>query len=257
MTAVERFLERTILAVVTRAPGWAVAAGVVILYGGGGLALPLVFHWRLLFLVEANVLCTLFAAVISVVWFGVQIQGGLRRCLVEWTTELRHLDSVEFEWLVGELFRREGWTVKETGRPDAPDGNIDLELSRDGKRRIVQCKRWTAQLVGVDDIRGFGGTLLREHLPGDAGVFVTLSGFTEQARVEAQKAGIALLDGRNLYALMEKARRAEPCPNCSKPMVLDRSSFGWWLRCVAPGCSGKRNLSGNPGKAVDLLLERP
>src|SRR5208283_1220279 len=125
---------------------------------------------------------------------------------VEWTTELRHLNASEFEWLVGELFRREGWNVKETGHPDAPDGNIDLELARDGKRKIVQCKRWSAQLVGVDEIRGFGGTLLREHLPAEAGIFVTLSGFTEQARAEAQKAGFALLDGRQLYALMEKAR---------------------------------------------------
>jgi len=257
VNTITNFLERTILSFVTRAPGWAVVTAVVVLYAGGGLAMPLGLHWRVEFLVEANVLCTFFAALTSLVWFGVRMQEALRRCLVEWTTELRHLDAAEFEWLVGELFRREGWQVKETGRQDAPDGNIDLEISRDGRRKIVQCKRWTAQLVGVDEIRGFGGTLLREHLPGDAGVFVTLSAFTQQAQDEAEKAGITLLDRRDLYSRMERARRAEPCPTCAKPMVLDRSSFGWWFRCVAPGCSGKRNLSGNPGKAVDLLLERP
>ena len=91
-----------------------------------------------------------------------------------------------------------------------------------------------------------------EKLPQDSGIFVTLSDFTKQAREEAQQAGIALVDNRDLYARIEKVRRTEPCPFCQAPMILDLSRYGWWLRCQAVGCPGKRDLSGNPGRAFDL-----
>ena len=99
------------------------------LYAGFGLALPLALHWDVVFLVEINVLSTIVAAVICLAWVIVQMEESTRRHLVEWTTNLRLLDPPQFEWLVGELFRRDGWTVSETGGRDAPDGNTDLVLS--------------------------------------------------------------------------------------------------------------------------------
>lgn len=72
---------------------------------------------------------------------GLRRREGNARHLVEWTTDIRLLDSTEFEWLVGELYRREGWAVDHVGRSDGPDGNIDLVLTRGRERRIVQCKR--------------------------------------------------------------------------------------------------------------------
>jgi hypothetical protein len=251
-----KIFERAIDAFVTRVPGWLVAATALVLYGGGGLALPLLLHWPLAFLVETNIVCTVMAGVICLAWFLVQIQAGHRRHLLEWTTDLRHLDSSEFEWLVGEVFRREGWEVRETGRSDGPDGNIDLELSRSGERRIVQCKRWTSWPVGVDEIRRFAGTLMREDLPGTAGVFVTFSEFTNQARVEARRFGMTVIDNRELHKRIKQVRHTEPCPLCDAPMIFDRSVRGWWLRCQASGCSGKRDLSNDEGRAVDLLLHR-
>lgn len=128
-------------------------------------------------------------------------------------------------------------------------------MTRDGKRSIVQCKRWTARWVGVDDIRTFAGALLREGLQGDQGVFVTLSTFNEHARLEAQRIGLTLLDNRDLYASVEKARRPAPCPNCQGSMRLDRSDWGWWFRCIRPGCGGKRDLGRDPVRAVELLTE--
>lgn len=96
-------------------------------------------------------------------------------------------------------------------RRDGPDGNIDLELRRDGERVLVQCKRWTSWVVGVDDIRAFAGTLMREGLSGRGGMFVTLSDFGEQARAEAKKIGLTVIDGPALYARVEEVRRVEPC----------------------------------------------
>ena len=119
----------------------------------------------------------------------------------------------------------------------------------------MQCKCWARKPVGVDEIRKFGGTLLREDLHGESGIFVTLSDFTTQARSEAKQLGIALVDGVDLFARVEKARRDEPCPECGMPMKLSRSSHGWWFRCVAPGCSGKRDLGNEPAQAVELLTQ--
>lgn len=251
------YLFERILMAVARSSGYAVAALALLFYGVGGLALPLALDWPVLHLVVANVLGTMLAGLVSLGWFVVQVQARDRRHLVEWTTNLRLLTAEEFEWLVGEVFRREGWEVRETGRQDGPDGNVDLELTRDGQRTIVQCKRWVSWPVSVDEIRKFAGTLMREGLAGSAGIFVTLSDFTEQAKAEARKIGITLADNRDLYSRIEMVRRAEPCDICQKPMILARSSRGWWLRCVAVGFQGKRDLGRDPARAVDLLTHPP
>jgi hypothetical protein len=257
MSKADDFLERMILASMTRISGRTTVGLALLFYAGVGLALPLALHWPVLGLVIANVMGTLLAGIVILSWLTVQVQGVHRRHLIEWSTNLRLLNGEEFEWLVGEVFRREGWQVRETGSQDSPDGNIDLELTRDGQRMIVQCKRWQSWQVDVDEIRKFAGTLMREGLSGINGIFVTFSDFTELARAEAKKIGITLVGNRDLYSRIEKVRRAERCDICQEPMILDRSSRGWWLRCVKIGCQGKRDLGNDPGAAVDLLTQPP
>jgi len=222
-------------------------------YGGIGLALPLILHWSIPWLIFANLAGTTIAGLSILMWIANGVQANYRRRLVEWTTDLHNLTAEEFEWLVGEVFRREGWNVGETGRQDAPDGNVDLRLSKSDQKAIAQCKRWESKLIGVDQIRGFGGTLMREGLPATAGFFVTLSSFTEAARSEANQLGLTLVNGADLYARVERVRTPEPCPVCSAPMRLGNSPRGWWFRCVAKGCSGKRDLGRDPARAVELL----
>jgi hypothetical protein len=227
---------------------------VLLLYPGFGLILPVALGLPTFYLMIFNLVGVVMAAVIGMGWTEVILDAVHRRHLVDWTTELRHLNSTEFEWLVGEVFRREGWSIRETGRVDGPDGNIDLVLTRKGERVIVQCKRWQAKPVGVDDIRGFLGTLMRERLASESGIFVTLSNFTQQAQEEAASIGLQLVDGRALHARIEKVRQGEPCPRCGSPMKLDKSRYGWWLHCQVAGCSGKRDLGHDPGAAVEVLM---
>jgi hypothetical protein len=118
------------------------------LYLGVGLAIPLFLKWTTSWFVFANIFGVTWAGISILMWLANGVQAKNRRQLLEWTTELRHLNSSEFESLVGELFRREGWTVVETGRPDGPDGNIDLRLRHGGHSILVQCKRWTSWQVG-------------------------------------------------------------------------------------------------------------
>jgi HJR/Mrr/RecB family endonuclease len=88
----------------------------------------------------------------------------------------------EFETLVGESFRRQGFRVMETGG-GGPDGGVDLVLRKPGKngdeKFLVQCKQWRAYKVGVDVVRELYGVMAAS---GAAGGFVVTSGrFTDEA----------------------------------------------------------------------------
>lgn len=249
--------DRVLIPFVTRVPGWVVAVVALTFYPGIGLAVPLMFGWPANWLFSINLIGATVAALLAIGYLLVLVQAKNRRHLFEWTTDLRLLTAMEFEYLVGELFRREGWEVAETGRQDGPDGNIDLVLTRPHERRVVQCKRWTSWQVGVSEIRGFAGTLMREGAVGKDGVFVTLSEFTPQAEEEAAKTGMTLVDRADLFERIERVRRKEPCPLCQQPMLFDRSARGWWFRCVATGCPGKRDLGNDAGRAIELLTQPP
>ncbi len=221
-----------------------------------GLAFPLSIGAPGFLLALLNVLGVVLGWLVTLAWLAPQVEATRRRHLLEWTTNLRLLSAQEFEWIVGEVLRREGWDVEETGKEGAADGNVDLRIRRAEQELLVQCKRWQSWSVGVDEVRKLAGTLLREGLPGKAGIFVTLSHFTEPAIAEAAELGIELVDNRELVRRIERVRATEPCPICATPMLLDRSQHGWWLRCPgwADGCAGKRDLGANPGRALDLLL---
>jgi len=65
---------------------------------------------------------------------------------------LNDMSWQQFEKLVGEGFRLQGYTVSETSGGGA-DGGIDLVLARGGEKFLVQCKQWRALKVGVDVVR--------------------------------------------------------------------------------------------------------
>jgi restriction system protein len=241
---------------VARLGAWKPLVLAAVLYSGIGLVLPLSVHTNRSTLVALNVAGVLLGFVVILAWSLSILQASARRHLLDWTTDLRLLSSSEFEWLVGELMRREGWYVTETGREGEPDGNIDLRAVRDGQTQLVQCKRWESRTVGVNEVRKLGGTLMREGLSGASGTLVTLSSFSQQAIAEAREIGVELVDGRALSRRLEAVRSAELCPNCETSMLLSRSEHGWWLRCPrwTEGCSGKRDLGSEPGRAVELLL---
>ena len=108
MTKFQSSFDRLMLAFVSRISGWVAIGIAVSLYAGLGLALPLTTSMPDYALVYFNAVGTVFAAAILLGWLLVRIAAGERRNLLEWTTDLRRLNFREFEWLVGEVFRREG-----------------------------------------------------------------------------------------------------------------------------------------------------
>ena len=111
-----------------------------------------------------------------------------KRCLMtrvskgEAAEALNGMNWREFEMLVGEGFRLQGYRVAETGGGGA-DGGIDLVLTKPGEngseKYLVQCKQWRAFKVGVDVVRELFGVMAAQ---GATGGFVVTSGrFTAEA----------------------------------------------------------------------------
>ncbi|MDA8456329.1 restriction endonuclease [Acidovorax sp. GBBC 3334] len=134
-----------------------------------------------------------------------------RRSLLADVAQARHADALdgmgwrEFELLVGEAYRLQGYRVAETGG-DGPDGGVDLVLAQGGEKFFVQCKQWKAYKVGVATVRELYGVMAAQ---GATGGFVVTSGrFTQDAEAFAQGRNITLVDGRGLLAMVQRARQA-------------------------------------------------
>lgn len=170
----------------------------------------------------------------------------------------------EFEMLVGQGFRQQGFAVKETGGGGA-DGGVDLLLQQNGETTLVQCKQWKAFRVGVAVVRELYGVMAARGAA--AGVVVTSGHFTKDAIAFAAGRNIRLMDGTQLMAFLRKARAAPPqaaataadtdpitpagtppCPVCAKPMVRRVAKRGtsagsaFWGCSSYPGCKGTRPL---------------
>ena len=117
----------------------------------------------------------------------------------------------DFERLICEAFRREGYRVDERGG-SAPDGGIDLIASKAKKRILIQCKHWKTQQVGVAIVRELNGVVAARHA--DGGVVVTGGSFSKEASEFARMAKIRLIDGD---ALERMIRSAKAGPSVSAP----------------------------------------
>lgn len=178
----------------------------------------------------------------------------------------------QFEKLVGEGFRRQGYRVAETG--GGADGGVDLVLSRGAETTLVQCKQWRALKVGVAVVRELYGVMAARGAA--SGIVVTSGQFTADAVAFAEGRNIRLVDGNGLQALIRSARqdgppekaRAAPstdtwapaaeqppsairtpaCPSCAKPMIQRTTKKGanagstFWGCTDYPACKGTRTI---------------
>jgi restriction system protein len=171
----------------------------------------------------------------------------------------------EFEMLVGEAFRVQGYSVVELGGA-APDGGVDLVLRKGNEKFLVQCKHWKAYKVGVDVVRELYGVMAAQ---GAAGGFVITSGsFTSDAQDFAAGRNLKLIDGPKLLGLIQQGRQAAgerssvaapisppavhmptaypSCPICSCDMVRRTAKKGtkagsqFWGCSRYPACKGTR-----------------
>ena len=124
----------------------------------------------------------------------------------------RNLDSIrdlhwrQFEELLAEAFRRDGYAVIENVGVGA-DGGVDIRLRKGGESYLVQCKHWRKRRIGVATVREMFGVLVDESA---REVFVVGSGtFTAEAVRFAKGKPIHLVDGDTLMEMVARVRRDE------------------------------------------------
>jgi restriction system protein len=209
-----------------------------------------------------------------------------RQALVNNVSQNKSADALdgmswrEFELLVGEAFRLQGYRVEELGG-SGPDGGIDLLLTKGSEKFLVQCKQWKAFKVSVTVVRELYGVMAAR---GAAGGFVVTSGrFTEDATAFASGRNIKLIDGPQLHGLIRQAKNARganaaptgqfnstqpalaarptpqplskpgqsaqpPCPSCGSLMTKRKAKRGanaggeFWGCVTYPACKGTRPI---------------
>ncbi len=188
------------------------------------------------------------------------------------------LDSIgdlswgEFEELIAEAYRRDGYAVELTGDA-AGDGGVDVVLRRDGQTTLVQCKHWKTWTVGVNIVRELRGVMASEKA--DYGRVVSYGTFTSDATAFAQENRITLVGGKELVELIRSVQKkrsassapratvsaaltnnpqpsslppqlAPDCPRCGSPMVRRTAKRGpnagsqFWGCPRYPACQGIR-----------------
>jgi restriction system protein len=170
---------------------------------------------------------------------------------------IRSLSWREFEQLVGEAYRRQGYTVRENAGA-GPDGGIDLALSKDGKTYLVQCKQWRSWKIGVKVVREMYGVMTAKHAHGV--VLITSGMFTQEARNFAAGKPIDLVEGRQLTDLVANVQKSpaftspnapvtddlttKVCPKCGGEMIVKTARQGkyagqkFWSCTKYPTCKG-------------------
>jgi len=173
----------------------------------------------------------------------------------------------EFERLVGEAFRLQGFAVSETGGGGA-DGGVDLVLTQGRETFLVQCKQWKAFKVRVGVVRELYGVMAAK---GAVGGYVVTSGvFTADAKAFADGRNVELIDGERLRRMIQSVQsleskaatpggvnRAQPrpdesatpvCPKCGSAMVRRIARCGanagadFWGCSQYPACKGTRTI---------------
>lgn len=172
---------------------------------------------------------------------------------------IRDLSWKEFEELLGEAFRRQGYYVRENYHSGA-DGGVDLELERGGRLYLVQCKNWKAAKVGAKIVREMLGLVTARNAQG--GIIVTSGEFTVEARTFVANQPIELIEADQLMALIRSVQGApspmptarkesparetpaspmpsgnRPCPLCSGTLVRRTAQRGPRAGSAFWGCS--------------------
>ncbi|MFF5846695.1 restriction endonuclease [Streptomyces massasporeus] len=110
------------------------------------------------------------------------------------------LTPEEFEEAIAALCERDGCSGVEVVGGAGDLGADVLAVTPDGRRIVVQCKRYDAShRVGSQDLQRFGGTCFTVH-EADVAVLVSTSDFTAPALEYAEQCGILCVDGETLEA---------------------------------------------------------
>jgi restriction system protein len=116
---------------------------------------------------------------------------------------LRAMDWRQFEMLMTDAFRRQGYRVSGTGLGGV-DGGYDFILHKDGLMTLVQCRQWRTNLVDVKFVREMYGLLVHHHA--DAVKIIAIGNYTDDAQRFVNGKPIELINGNALLAMVRNSQ---------------------------------------------------
>lgn len=120
-----------------------------------------------------------------------------------WPVDYAAMDPYDFEEAVAGLCRRDGCADAEVVGGAGDLGADVVATTPDGRRLVVQCKRYTSDnKVGSQDLQRFGGTCYAVH-GAEVALVVTTGEFTEPALEYAGQCGILCVGLDELTAWSE------------------------------------------------------
>jgi restriction system protein len=108
------------------------------------------------------------------------------------------LDGYAFERATAEVLERHEFNTVVT--PGSGDGGVDIEVTRNGLKGVVQCKAHTS-CVGPHVVRDLYGVI--HHSRASFGIIVSRGGFTKGAVEFARDKPILFLNTDDLIAMQE------------------------------------------------------
>jgi hypothetical protein len=163
--------------------------------------------------------------------------------------KLRKIDWFQFEKLIQIVHEHRGFEVERLGGAN-PDGGVDLILKSPTEHFAVQCKHWRKSAVGVEEIREFLGALTDRKIP--KGIYVTLVGYSSEAKQLADKHGIQMLQESDLVRMLEQSALTSSeeiskllsderkfCPKCENELLVKTNRMNgtkFWGCSTFPYC---------------------
>ncbi|MBP6750929.1 MAG: restriction endonuclease [Xanthomonadaceae bacterium] len=122
-------------------------------------------------------------------------------------TEARSPDApvrigrAEFERLLAEHYREQGWQVERCANAQGIDRGIDFKLRRQQEYVLVHCKHWNALEAPQHDVNGLIAAMAAESATG--AILICGGEFSPEARIAAQRqARLRLIDGAALREML-------------------------------------------------------
>lgn len=224
-----------------------------------------------------------FAAIFLLATPFAYFNGRRKRKLLD---DQKGIDSIkalswkEFEELVAEAYRRQGYRVIENGF--GPDGGIDVKLLKNNQTTLVQCKQWRYKNVGVAVIREMFGVMTAESAA--KVVIICCGGFTRDAISFAEGKPVELIAGTELLSIVKDIQKKSnpkkgtpspkpnlelapepepqpqnssniidnPCPKCGNHLVERQAKRGanvgnsFWGCSTFPKCRFTQDITPSP-----------
>ena len=202
-------------------PVWAILLIPIVCGGGSYLAIDYLIQNKLQTMFAGEIGGTITVSV-SLLVFALTAVAALkgflgrkqRKALLAQTQSLdalRALSWQEFELLIAEVYRTEGFKVTELGG-NGPDGGIDLTATAsNGDHYLIQCKHFKTSKVGVKIVREMLGVLAKEGA--HQAVVIATGAYTKDAIQFAEGQPIELIDGPRLIERIQAYKAQAPQAN--------------------------------------------